>query len=439
MTSRAKALLPLLVLAIFALPALGETGAEDVADIPSQDLRAKGNDNMRFLLIGPKPTIKPPSEGFSLLVVLPGGDGSADYQSFVKRILKFALPDSYIIAQPVAVKWSATQKIVWPTKTSTTPGASFTTEDFVTAVVADVSEKLKVNPARVFTLSWSSSGHAAYAVSLQEKTPVTGSLVAMSVFNPKTLPPLEPAKGRPYYILHSPTDEACPVWMARWARNALTEKGAVVNYVEYPGGHGWSSGNPFGDVRAGIDWLENPVPVEEKPAQQADVDSSSLAALPHSDSFEKGEDAPEGWRQWDKIPGVQYLYDKTTAHEGSASLCFKKTAKNYFPIASWGREFAYDGASRALDLSAWIKADKAFKAVIDVQFIDAAGNLTHKWAAYVGAKNAGDPPANHDWKEYSDTVAIPKGTKRLAIAFQIYGPGTVWLDSLTLSYSDKGT
>ena len=72
----------------------------------------------------------------------------------------------------------------------------FTTEEFVEAVVTDVKKKVKVDPDYVFTLTWSSSGPAAYAISLQEKTQVTGSYVAMSVFVPNKLPALSKAKGR---------------------------------------------------------------------------------------------------------------------------------------------------------------------------------------------------------------------------------------------------
>ena len=48
-------------------------------------------------------------------MVLPGGDGSADFHPFVKRIFKNAVPEGYVLAQPIAVKWSDKQEIVWPT------------------------------------------------------------------------------------------------------------------------------------------------------------------------------------------------------------------------------------------------------------------------------------------------------------------------------------
>jgi RNA polymerase sigma-70 factor (ECF subfamily) len=67
-----------------------------------------------------------------------------------------------------------------------------------------------------------------------------------------------------------------------------------------------------------------------------------------------------------------------------------------------------------------------------VKFLDASNKtLSHEWAAYIGGKKQGDPPADHDWKEYTGTVSIPAGTKRVVIALQIYGPGSVWFDEVS--------
>ncbi len=82
-----------------------------------------------------------------------------------------------------------------------------------------------------------------------------------------------------------------------------------------------------------------------------------------------------------------------------------------------------------------MKAKDAGKAVIDVQFFDAQGASLHEWAAYIGAKEAGDPPANHDWKEYGGMVKIPKGTKTIAVVLQMYGPGKVWFDEVKAEYA----
>jgi hypothetical protein len=178
-------------------------------DIRSKKFTSKP-ETLQYLLIAAAGKLDTPDEGYKLLVVLPGGDGSEDFLPFVKRIYKHALSDEYLVLQLLAPKWNNRQQIVWP---------------------------------------------AAYAASLSKNTPVTGSFVAMSVFKPRQLPDLGRAKGKRYYILHSPEDEVCPYRMAVSAREELREHGAAVELTEYPGGHGWR-GNVFGNIRTGIDWLE---------------------------------------------------------------------------------------------------------------------------------------------------------------------------------------
>ncbi len=183
----------------------------DVADIPSQELKAGGDADKRYLLIGPKKDAKPPAGGYGLVVIMPGGDGSADFHPFVKRIYKNALSDEYLAAQPIAVKWAADQQIVWPTKSNPVAKMKFSTEEFIEAVIDDVAKKHKLDRTKVFSLSWSSSGPAAYAASLQEKHIIRGSFIAMSVFQPRFLPPLKAAKGQAYYLYHSRARPHLPV------------------------------------------------------------------------------------------------------------------------------------------------------------------------------------------------------------------------------------
>jgi predicted esterase len=227
-------------------------------DVPSEKRKAGGDDKKEYFLIGATKSRKPPKEAFGLVVIMPGGDGSADFHPFVKRLFANALPDGYLAAQPVAVKWTDDQEVVWPTAELKAEKMKFTTEEFVAAVIADVDKAHKLDRARTFTLSWSSSGPAAYAVSLQDKPVVAGSLVAMSVFKPDLLPDLKAAKGHAYYLYHSLADEVCPFEMARAAEKALGDAGAKVTLAEYGGGHGWRD-DVFGDVKAGIEWLEKNV------------------------------------------------------------------------------------------------------------------------------------------------------------------------------------
>ncbi len=150
---------------------------------------------------------------------------------------------------------------------------------------------------------------------------------------------------------------------------------------------------------------------------------------------EKGDEHPDDWEKGAQVEGVKYVWDKKVAFEGQASLCITKTANRYFPIAQWSQTVDRKGDLPGLEVSAQVKATKMFKAVLDVVFLDKDGQwISHHWAAYIGAKEAGDPPADHEWKKYSETVEIPQGTAKITVALQDYGPGKVWFDDIQARY-----
>lgn len=229
---------------------------DDVAHIASEDLRAGGDASQRYFLIGPKKK-SPPSQGYRLLIVMPGGDGGPDFLAFVKRIYDNSMSDQYLVAELVAPHWSDEQakSLVWPTRTNPCAKARFTTEEFVAAVIADVKKKHPIDARSIFQLAWSSSGPAAYAIALQKDKLVAGSYIAMSVFYPAKLPPLSGAKGQVFFLDHSPDDETCKFKLAEQARDQLRKSGAKVELVTYEGGHGWQ-GDLYGRIRKGLEWLE---------------------------------------------------------------------------------------------------------------------------------------------------------------------------------------
>jgi len=92
------------------------------------------------------------------------------------------------------------------------------------------------------------------AASLQDKRAVTGSLVAMSVFNPKFLPPLKGANGYAYYLYHSPRTASARTRMAEQAKTSLAENGAKVHWR--PTRRPRLGGDVYGDLRTGVEWLE---------------------------------------------------------------------------------------------------------------------------------------------------------------------------------------
>ncbi len=236
-------------------------GQDDVADVPSEKHELK-DAPLEYHVIGGGGESSP-AKGYKVLIVLPGGDGSAEFLPFVKRIYKHALSDEYLVIQLIAHSWRRNQQIVWPTKKNGVPGMKLSTEEFLAAAVGEVGEGVKIDKRHVYALAWSSGGPAVYAASLDQDTPLTGAFVAMSVFNPRFLPPLEAAKGRAYYLWHSPDDRICPYHMAQDAEKQLRENGADVKLETYDGGHGWR-GNVFGSLRDGVSWLEEQTPPQRE-------------------------------------------------------------------------------------------------------------------------------------------------------------------------------
>lgn len=226
----------------------------DKNDIENEIEVKVGKGTGRYLFI-PAKTKQTSSGGHALLIVLPGGNGSADFHPFVKRIHENALSEDFILAQPIARQWTKNQRIVWPIEDSKTNAMKYTTEELVEAVIDDISKKQKLDSNRIYLLAWSSGGPAAYATVLQKETQVSGAFIAMSVFKPKQLPDFANAKQRSIYLLHSPEDRICPYWMAKSAHDTFTKAEVQTNLVDYPGGHGWK-GNVYSNIRQGIDWLQ---------------------------------------------------------------------------------------------------------------------------------------------------------------------------------------
>ncbi|MEM9940444.1 MAG: hypothetical protein AAF939_02565 [Planctomycetota bacterium] len=203
-----------------------------------------------YLLVGGKEAGKK-----GLVIVLPGGNGSADFHPFVRNIHRQVFGERYVLAQPVAKKWTDRQQIVWPTSKLKSPQMGFTTEQLVNAVIQDVKSKSTIDEKRIYILAWSSGGPAAYACLMEKESVIKGGILAMSVFRPDWLPDLENGKDKSFYLLHSKEDRICPFWMAENAASRLSEVGARSKLKVYSGGHGWH-GDIFGNLKDGISWLE---------------------------------------------------------------------------------------------------------------------------------------------------------------------------------------
>ena len=222
-------------------------------ELVSEKLAVAGEPKQQYFLIH-RVGKKSPEAGNKLLIVLPGGSGSADFNPFVTNIAKNAIGVDYVVAQLVSVKWTPDQGIIWPVKSSRVRGKKFSTEEYIEAVISDIKKTRKIDHEHIYTLSWSSGGPAAYQASLSLDE-IKGSFVAMSVFQPDFLKGLKKAKGHRYYIYHSPDDPVCPYQMAENAKEILMKNKAIVEFESYKGGHGWH-GDIFGSLRKGFEWLE---------------------------------------------------------------------------------------------------------------------------------------------------------------------------------------
>lgn len=245
-----------LVLGLLALSPSICLAQEDVADVPSEKRQAGDDERKSYFLIPPATDTKPP-QGFGLLIILPGGDGGESFHPFVKRIREHAVPKTFAVAQPIAIKWSPEQVVVWPTEKMEVEKQGFSTEDFVEAVIKDVATTHSLDTQQIFCMGWSSSGPAVYALALRNKPVVNGNYVAMSVFKPQQLPALANAKERSIYIEHSQQDRVCPFWMAQQGYQQLKREGARTTLVTYEGGHGWR-GDVYGRIRRALQWLQTP-------------------------------------------------------------------------------------------------------------------------------------------------------------------------------------
>ena len=221
--------------ALFACGAVGpfaeRTYAQeqaDVADVPAQDLTVGGNLKMQYYLIGAAAGAAAPDEPYGLLVVLPGGDGSADFNPFLRRLHKHALGSHWLLAQAVAPQWDDKQfdKAVWPTAGLPYAGAKFTTEEFIEGIIADARARTKIDARRIFLLGWSSGGPACYATMLRKKSPVTGAFIAMSVFKPGQMPVLANAKDKSVFCCNRRMTVSHPCGLPKMPKRRLAAAGA---------------------------------------------------------------------------------------------------------------------------------------------------------------------------------------------------------------------
>ena len=194
-----------------------------------------------------------------LLVVLGDGDTDIALQAgYWQDVAGRGFGGKYLVALVSPPRWREKQTALWLTRKNhaEVPEAAFTTETLAADVARDMESKYPINPSRVFLIGAGMGGPAAYACSLEARTPFHGFLLLQSVFRSAQLPPLANAKNRRYYLLNSRDDKRVPFFAATLAQNTLRAQGAAVKLSR-------ATPNPDADQSAtweettdGVKWLE---------------------------------------------------------------------------------------------------------------------------------------------------------------------------------------
>ena len=238
---------------------VGTAWAQEIDPALAVEERKIGDDAMkRYFLIRHRADAGAEPKEVGLLLVLPGGPGSAEFLPFCANVLtKYGVPKDMVVAELVAPVWDKQEAmgLVWPGRVIQSQKAKFTTEEFIDAVIDDVGAQVRIRPGQVFTLGWSSSGHVLYS-SAFENPRIRGSFIAMSRFMPMLRPLAEKARGKRFYFWHSPEDLICPYAEAEAAATLLSEKGASTIVRSYKGGHGWVPMTFYADrIKEALEWF----------------------------------------------------------------------------------------------------------------------------------------------------------------------------------------
>jgi len=236
-------------------------GAQEIDNAVQTEERTAGKDPLkRYFLIRHRVEPAEAPKEYALLLVLPGGSGGADFLPFCANVItRLATPKNFLVAELVAPVWNKQNATtnVWPSKVIPDRAAKFRAEEFVSAVIDDVSAREQIRDGWIFTLGWSSSGHVLYSTSL-ENPKIRGSFIAMSRFVPGMFLHLQNAKGKRYYFWHSPEDAVCAFSEAQTAADLLAKRGALTVLKTYHGGHGWVPNSLYADrIKEALLWFQS--------------------------------------------------------------------------------------------------------------------------------------------------------------------------------------
>jgi predicted esterase len=410
---RVRSLSPsLLVLAASALPAQDPPPSRAVEHVLSALPQS------RYFLIPPR-DLKPdarPDGARGLLVVLPGGPGSADFLPFVENSVHAQAPELWC-AMVVAPRWTDDQQIVWPTERSKVKGMRYPTEAYVRAVADDVAKGNAIDATRRYLLVWSSSGPAAWALLLSGDSPFRGAYVAMSVW-PQALPAeVARSKGLRVLLDQSPEDTTTRFLHVRQAYDALAAAGAVVRLSTYRGGHGWKD-DPLPRLRRGLDWLRGsePAPPPVWPDQAPPATGKNLL---QNGGFESGD---KGWTVANNS-GTLKTAVEAGGKDGRKLMHLQKTGGA--PLDLVFQEVSALPKDGQVMARAWVKTKGCKNAWVKC-FLYKGDEVVHQDVDL--AQLHGDA----DWQQVSKTWDVA-GADRAVFQIVLVLGGEVWIDGCELA------
>jgi hypothetical protein len=382
-------------------------------DARAVEVRLPALAQSRYFRIDPVPGTATPKGGFGLLLVLPGGPGTADFLPWVENGVASQLPADFVTVMLTAPKWTADQAIVWPTTNSQVVGMQYSTEDYVRAVVADVRKAHVIDPARTALLGWSSSGPAVYELLLGETPPCSRAYIAMSVFRQLSRAQQQAAKGARILLDQSPDDRVTKFEYAERAQQQLGECGAAVRLMTYRGGHGWLDA-PQARLHEGRRWLLGDEP---PPAPLQAVGANLL----QNGSFDRDLTS---WQVLGNSGTMTASVDRDAAKVGKGCLHLHKTGA--MPLDLVAQEVRKLGKAEQLLASCQVKCKGCRNAWVKLFLYDAEDEVVHQDVDLVHLRG------DQDWQLVQKSFTVGKASYAVFQVVMVLG-GEVWVDDVQLT------
>jgi predicted esterase len=407
MNAIARATVALVCSVASAAPLTGQAGT-------ATDVRLESVDHGRYFLLDALDGEQAPESGHGLLVVLPGGDGDDSFLPFVQQTVLAAAPSGFVGAMVTAIRWTEDQQIVWPTARTPALDMLVSTEDYVSAVVEDVSRRRRIDPNRILLLAWSSSGPAAYEIASREQQPFQGFYIAMSVFW-RDDNGLRHVAGRRFALDQSSADEVTPFRFAARAYASLTAQGANVWLRRYQGGHGWHD-SPALRLREGFEWL---LVDTDAPTVPADVAATRQPL--QNGSFELGT---AGWHVIDHSGALHAEIVEGNAPDGRRALRLVKSRHESPDVVR--QEVALPDAAR-IRVSARVRTNGAEDSSLRFRLYDADGRPTNEDERIV--RLSGD----RGWREVTGIFDVGDADAYGVFEIVIGTNGELWVDDVRIA------